>query len=103
MAADARAHERIRCHFPATADGARGPIRGTCTNLSVGGLFLEGVQLPVGSTTLVTVEHPSLGRFQAAAEVRHHVVVPKGMGVSFMRIDPAQLEVLQRMIATLPR
>ncbi len=103
MPVDARAHERIRCHFPASADGARGPIRGTCTNLSLGGLFLEGVQLALGSTTLVTVEHPSLGRFEAAAEVRHHAAVPKGMGVSFMRIDPGQLELLQRMIATLPR
>jgi hypothetical protein len=101
MQHDHRVHERARCQFPASVDGPRGPVRGTCINLSLGGLYLEGVQLPVGSTTQVIVEHPTLGRFQAAAEIRHHVGVPKGMGLSFMRLEPAQLALLQRLIATL--
>jgi hypothetical protein len=74
-------------------------VRGTCTNLSLGGLFLEGVQLAIGTQTVVGVEHPVLGRFTAPAEVRHHSASPRGMGVQFMRLEPQQLAVLQKLVA----
>jgi PilZ domain len=96
-----RGHARVLCRFPAGAQGPRGPQRGACTNLSTGGLFLEGVQLPVGTMVGVFLDHPSLGHFEAQAEVRHHVATPHGMGVQFTRLEPAQLALLQRILATL--
>jgi hypothetical protein len=73
-------------------------VRGTCTNLSAGGLFLEGVQLPVGTMMTVAVEHAALGRFTAQAVVKHHCPSPRGMGVQFMRLEPDQLAALQRLL-----
>jgi len=85
----------------AFAEGPRGPVRGVCTNISLGGLFLEGTQqLPVKAMTTVTVEHPTLGKFSAQAEVMHHAFTPKGMGLKFMRLEPTQLAVLQKLIAS---
>jgi hypothetical protein len=49
----------------------------------------------------VFLDHPGLGRFQALAEVRHHAPGRRGMGVQFMRLEPGQVEVLQRILASL--
>jgi hypothetical protein len=98
-----RQHERAPCRIPGGAEGPRGPVRGACTNLSPGGLFLEGVQLPVGAMISVFLDHPTLGHFKALAEVRHHCPSPRGMGVQFTRLEPGQVALLQRLLATLPR
>jgi hypothetical protein len=74
-------------------------VRGVCTNVSLGGLFLVGMQLPLRSMTRVTVDHPTIGRFTAHVEVMRHSLTPKGMGVQFTRLEPSQIEVLQRLIA----
>jgi hypothetical protein len=76
-------------------------VRGTCTNLSPGGLFLEGAQLPVGAMITAFLDHPALGHFKALAEVRHHCASPRGMGVQFTRLEPGQVALLQRILGTL--
>jgi hypothetical protein len=101
MSIENRTHARVSCRFPGGAEGPRGPVRGLCTNLSPGGLFLEGVQLPLGSMRSVFLDHPSLGHFQALSEVRHHSSAPRGMGVQFTRLEPGQVELLQRILASL--
>lgn len=73
-------------------------MRGTCTNLSFGGLFLEAVQLPLGTQATIGFDHPVLGRFTAPAIIRHHGAAPKGMGVEFVRLEPQQLALLQRIL-----
>ena len=98
MKTDMRASPRLRCELRATADGPRGPLRGVCTNVSLSGLFLEGIQLPLRSMTRITVEHPTIGRFCAQVEIMRHSVTPKGMGVQFTRLEPSQIEVLQKLI-----
>jgi hypothetical protein len=69
-----------------------------CANVSLGGLFIQGVQLPLGSMTQIAFDHPKLGRFSALAEVKHHTATPKGMGVQFMRLGPEQIELLKHML-----
>lgn len=100
--AEHRSHDRAPCRIPGGAEGPRGPVRGACTNLSPGGLFLEGVQLPVGAMITVFLDHPTLGQFRALAEVRHHGATPRGMGVQFTRLEPGQVGLLQRLLAALP-
>lgn len=69
-------------------------MRGTCSDLSMGGLFLEGVSITSASTQ-VTVEFPT-GRVTFHAQVRRVSQEPKGTGLQFMRLEPQQLAVLQR-------
>ncbi len=92
---------RLPCSFPATADGPRGPMRGKCTNLSIGGLYLEGIQLPIGSSTTVTVDFGAAGKLTVSTNVRHHTAAPRGMGVQYLRIEQGQLALLQQVIASL--
>lgn len=69
-------------------------MRGTCTDLSLGGLFLEGVAL-TGTSATVTVEFPT-GKVTFSAQVRRVSTAPAGTGVQFMRLEPGQLAVLQK-------
>lgn len=100
---DVRSNPRHTCSFPAVFEGPRGAVRGTCTNLSVGGLFFEGAQLPVGSNVSVTLDLGPLGKLKLSCQVRHHAVTPKGMGAQFSRFDPGQVEVLQKVLASFPK
>lgn len=91
-----RQHPRVECRFPASAYGPRGPVRGFCTNLSVGGLFLEGVVLgqePV--TAVVTVEFPT-GNLSFHAQVRRVSKTPRGTGFQFLRLEPQHVAALQK-------
>jgi len=94
-----RRSPRYPCRFPVAAEGPRGPVRGVCTNLSVSGLFFEGAQLPMKSTTTVTVDFQHRGRLVLQATVRHHS--SQGMGVEFTRLEQGQLALLQQVIAEL--
>ena len=87
---DLRSNPRHACAFPAVFEGPRGAVRGTCTNLSVGGLFFEGAQLAIGSNVSVTLDLGALGKLKLSCQVRHHVLSPKGMGAQFSRFDPGQ-------------
>ena len=90
-----RREPRIPVAFTASCESARRRVRGACTNLSLGGAFLDGVQLPVGFHTTVTIEVLGRGELKAAAEVRRHQVSPRGMGVQFARLDLEQVTHLQ--------
>lgn len=92
---DRRQFPRFACRYPASADGPRGPMRGTCTDLSMGGLFLEGVTLGANALTQVTVEFPT-GKAVFQAQVRRVSAEPKGIGLQFTRLESQQLSVLQR-------
>lgn len=96
-----RRDPRYACHLPAVFDGPRGAVRGVCTNVSVGGLFFEGSQLALGSSTSVTLELTTGQRLKLGCQVRHHG--PRGMGVQFTRLEPGQAELLQGLVASLAR
>jgi len=83
-----RRNVRVLCNLPAEALGPRGPIRGTCRNLSQGGLFFLGGPLAVGKSVEFTVHLPG-GSFRALGEVRYHHAYPEGagVGVRFERMD----------------
>lgn len=99
MSIEKRQFPRMPCALPAAAEGPRGPVRGTCTNVSLGGAFLEGVQLPVNAPTRVTLSLPGGGELSLDAQVVRHAQAPRGMGVQFMRLDPERVKVLQQLVA----
>jgi hypothetical protein len=90
-----RQFPRIACRYPASAEGPRGPIRGTCSDLSQGGLFLEGVTLGANALTQVTIEFPT-GPAAFQAQVRRVSTQPRGVGLQFTRLETNQLALLQR-------
>lgn len=99
MSVEKRQHPRSTCSLPAAADGPRGPVRGTCTNLSLSGAFLEGMQLSMGASTRVTLAVPGVGEVVLEAQVKRHSSSPRGMGVEFMRLDPQKVALLQQLVA----
>jgi hypothetical protein len=97
--AEKRRHPRAPCSIPAAADGPRGPVRGTCTNLSLGGAFIEGVTLSVGAPTRVTFSLPGGVELVLDAQVRRQSATPRGIGVEFMRLDPQKVALLEQLVA----
>ncbi|MBM4380274.1 MAG: PilZ domain-containing protein [Deltaproteobacteria bacterium] len=83
-----RRNVRVLCNLPAEALGPRGPIRGTCRNLSQGGQFLVGGPFTVGRSVEFTVQLPN-GPLRALCEVRYPHAYPEGAGVGgrFERMD----------------
>lgn len=82
--------------------GARGTVRGTCENISLGGMFVSGPVLPMGATMEWTVElPPPLGAVKVIGEVRY-VRAASGIGVKFSRLTPDDIGKLQRFIASSP-
>jgi len=73
-------------------------MRGTCADLSMGGLFLEGVVLNRDSLTAVTIEFPT-GALSFQVQVRRVSTQPPGSGLQFTRLESQQLTVLQRYSA----
>lgn len=98
---DVRRNPRFACSFPAVFHGPRGAVRGTCTNLSLGGLYFQGNSLAVGSNAEVTLDLQSLGKLKLHCEIRHHG--SHGMGVQFTRFEPDQAELLQRVLVMLQK
>lgn len=70
-------------------------MRGTCVDLSLGGLFVEGVLGSQDALTTVKIEFPH-GSMSFSAQVRRVTTAPKGTGLQFMRLEPQQMNVLQR-------
>ena len=100
--ADQRTEPRFVCGAPARGMGARGTVRGTCENISLGGMFIAGPVLPMGSTMEWTIELPApLGPVKATGEVRF-VRAASGVGVKFSRLTPDDIGKLQRFIAAAP-
>ena len=91
-----RRNVRVLCDLPAEALGARGPIRGTCRNLSQGGLFFVGGPLAVGKSFEFTVSLPT-GTFRALGEVRYPHAYPEGAGVG-VRFERMEREHFTRLL-----
>ncbi len=97
-----RRNERVFCGVPARFDGARGPVRGTCRNLSLGGLFFLGGTAPLGRSIELQLELPE-GPVRATGEVRYHHDYGsegQGMGVRFVRISGEDLARVTRWLET---
>ena len=94
---DRRQFPRFPVRFAATVDGPRGPMRGICVDLSLGGLFVEGVLGAQDALTVVKIEFP-VGAMTFQAQVRRLTTAPKGTGLQFMRLEPQQLAMLQRYV-----
>ncbi|MHB8876268.1 MAG: PilZ domain-containing protein, partial [Myxococcaceae bacterium] len=75
-----RRNVRVDCGAIAKAEGPRGPLRGVCRNISIGGLFFRGPTLPVGSSAELSIELPS-GKIAAVGEVRYHHEFEDGAGM----------------------
>ena len=88
---------RVPCRAPVSVEGPRGPMRGVCRDISLGGLFFLGPTLPVGRTCEVTIELSPGTRAVAQAECRF-VSDGTGMGLSFARISQEDLGKVERWI-----
>jgi len=94
-----RSEPRFICGAPARGVGARGAVRGTCENISLGGMFVVGPVLPMNVTMEWTIELPApFGAVKATGEVRY-VRAASGVGVRFSRLTPQDIAVLQRFVA----
>jgi hypothetical protein len=92
-----RQFPRFPCKYVAWVEGPRGPMKGTCTDLSLGGAFIDGVVLTRDAVTSVTIEFPH-AKATVQAQVRHVVTEPRGVGLQFMRLEPESVAVLQRFV-----
>ena len=97
-----RRNVRVFCNAPARVEGPRGPIRGVCRNLSLGGLFFLGGTLPIGKAADFTIDLPA-GKVQAQGEIRYHHdygTEGQGMGVKFVRITQEHLALVAQWVET---
>ncbi len=94
-----RRNVRVDCQAVAKAEGPRGPIRGVCRNISIGGMFFRGPRLPVGSSAELTIDLPS-GTIRAVGEVRYHHAYGdgEGMGIRFSRLSQEDLAAVTRFV-----
>lgn len=99
-----RRNLRVYCGAPARVEGPRGPVKGICRNLSVGGLFFVGAALPPGRQTELTIELPEVGKVVATCEVRYHHEYPEGagMGIRFTRITQEDLARVSHWVQSHP-
>ena len=97
---DQRTEPRYICGAPARGMGARGAVRGTCENISVGGMFVLGPVLPMQVTMEWTIDLPApFGPVKATGEVRF-VRAASGVGIRFTRLTPNDIATIQRFVAT---
>ncbi len=96
---DQRTEPRYVCGAPAKGKGPRGVVRGTCENISLGGMFVACAALPVGANLEWTVDLPApIGPVQVVGEVRF-VRAASGVGVRFTRLTPNDITKLRTFIA----
>ncbi len=96
-----RQSPRFTCNLVAIVEAPRGPSRGRCRDISVGGCFFLGPTQPVGHSFEVKIDLPQ-GRINVMAEVRHHHAHPEGsgMGLKFTRINQDDLARINAFIGT---
>ena len=100
MKTNNRRNVRVYCGAPARAEGPRGPLKGVCRNISLGGMFFAGGTLPVGKQFDFMVDLP-VGTVTGTGEVRYHHTYEEGegMGVRFTRIAQDDLFRIQKFVA----
>lgn len=98
--ANVRRNVRVSCGAAARADGPRGPVRGACRDLSIGGFFFVGQSFPVGRSLEFAIELP-VGRVACVGEVRYQHEYPDGagVGVRFTRLAQEDLARVQEFVA----
>ena len=98
-----RRNLRVAAGLPAGAEGPRGPVKGTCRNLSRGGMFFLGGPLPVGQTLEFWIQLPQ-GKLVTIGEVRYAHEYPdgSGVGVRFTRLNQDCVAWLNDFIASSP-
>jgi hypothetical protein len=93
----------LAVEFDVEEDGATGGsrVKGTCTSLSLGGMFVEAAKLPAfGAKITVGFRLPEYeGQLEVAATVRW--VSPAGMGLQFGRMGASETYSLTEYIAKL--
>lgn len=95
-----RHNVRVECTATARAEGPKGPVKGICRNLSVGGFFFLGNPLPVGSNYEFTLELP-VGRVNCLGEIRYQHSYPAegpGVGVRFSRLAQEDLARVEQFL-----
>lgn len=87
-----RRNLRVFCTAVGRAEGPKGPVKGTVRNLSQGGMFFLGAQLPLGKSCDFQLELPS-GKITVQGEIRYSFTYPEGtgVGVKFTRISQDDL------------
>jgi hypothetical protein len=97
-----RLHRRVAVDCPVELGTERGSHRGTCVNLSGGGLGLRiEVWLPVGTVVTVSVELPDGKELKAAAEiVRYDDLASGTLAVRFLRLDQKALSAVHAYVAS---
>ena len=95
-------HRRVTVECPAQIDAERGSHRGTCVNLSGGGLGLRvEAWLPVGTVVTVTVELPDGEQLKTAAEiVRYDDLASGRLALRFLRLDQKALSAVHSCVAS---
>lgn len=92
---DRRQFPRFPCRFTAWVEGPRGPMKGACTDLSMGGAFIEGVT-SVHKDAVVTLSIEFAPGVQAVLHAQVRRVDPAhGVGVQFIRLEPQAVSMLQ--------
>lgn len=91
-----RRNHRARCALPATVRTAGATAKGVCRNVSLGGMWLEGVTLPSDSAVRVAIALPE-GEVHAMGAVRRRE--RNGVGLQFNRFAPADLIRLHAFVA----
>jgi len=102
MPRERRMHRRVNVECPAQVEAAASSHRGTCLNLSSGGLGLSvEAWLPVGTVVAVTVELPNGKLLKTAAEiVRYDDLASGRLAVRFLRLDQKALSAVHDYVAS---
>ena len=89
-----RRHRRFPCSAAVELEDAGALHQGRCENLSVGGAFVAGLELPLGWVGDVTL-FLARGSVRVTAEIcSSRPARSAGRGLRFLRLDPAALATL---------
>ena len=102
MPRERRMHRRVTVECPAEIAAGQSSHRGTCVNLSGGGLGLRvEAWLPVGTVVTVTVELPDGKQLKTAAEiVRYDDLATGSLALRFLRLDQKALSAVHGYVAS---
>lgn len=103
LAGSQRRYARVPCGQAARVESVHGELDGSCENLSLGGAFFttpHGSELP-GQQVDLLVDLPARGPTRIPGQVRRVQKVHGGvgLGISFTRLTPLQLDLLNRLVA----
>lgn len=92
-----RRHARVECDSRARVVGGGRAVEGWAHNLSLGGVWIDRLAFPVGTSVEVTLWLEALGPVHAQGTVRR--CTAEGMGVQFHLLEPVDLVRLHRFVS----